>query len=156
MAGPEHICIIGLGNPLRGDDGLGHHLCKLVEGLGLPGVDTMQVQQLDTAILPDLARYRQLVVVDAAIQEAPVVFTDTTDPETSANLSHHLQPGIIRGLLKQLFGTDVELKVLRVRGYEFGYGAPLSPGALVHSASAFTLLQDWLAAQGFRSVPGGE
>ena len=67
--------IVGVGNTLRGDDGLGVHALNLVRSRGLPGdVDTLEGGTSLIHVLPDLTGYQKLIVLDAVeTDEAGVV-----------------------------------------------------------------------------------
>jgi hypothetical protein len=40
------ICIAGIGNPIRSDDGIGAYICEQIELLQIPGITTLPLQQL--------------------------------------------------------------------------------------------------------------
>ncbi len=59
--------IIGLGNPLRGDDGVGPHLVELLQRRGLPeGVTAIDGGTGGIGLLELLAGWERVVLVDAA------------------------------------------------------------------------------------------
>ena len=58
--------IAGVGNTLRGDDGLGVHALNLVRSRELPGgVDTLELGTSLIYALPDLTGYEKLILLDA-------------------------------------------------------------------------------------------
>lgn len=59
------VLIIGLGNPLAGDDGLGPYIVRYLQQSSLPhGVEAMECRDA-FAILPDLTSAGWVVIVDA-------------------------------------------------------------------------------------------
>lgn len=64
---PETVLIIGIGNALLGDEGLGVHVArKLLEQKALP--TQVEVLEAGTALLdflPEMARYSRVILVDA-------------------------------------------------------------------------------------------
>lgn len=58
--------IVGVGNTLMGDDGLGVHALNLVQSRELPGgVDTLEGGTSFIYALPDLTGYEKLILLDA-------------------------------------------------------------------------------------------
>ena len=60
------ILIVGVGNTLMGDDGLGVHALELVRSRELPGgVDTLEGGKSLIHALPDLTGYEKVILLDA-------------------------------------------------------------------------------------------
>src|ERR1035441_6445297 len=66
------LLVIGYGNTLRGDDGVGPRVAEAIEKLNLPGVRTLVCQQLSPEYADPVSRARTVVFVDAAV-DAPRV-----------------------------------------------------------------------------------
>ncbi len=59
--------VLGLGNPLRGDDGAGVAVARILKKKGLPpGVDVMEGEMDGLSFLEKAERYEKVIVVDAA------------------------------------------------------------------------------------------
>lgn len=56
--------LIGLGNPDRGDDGVGIEVARRVAGMGRPGIEVLEVDD-PSALLDSWAGADRVVVVDA-------------------------------------------------------------------------------------------
>lgn len=113
MKGP---LVVGLGNPLAGDDGIGWHVAeRLREHPLLPdGVDVLQTT--DLLRLSDTLLDRPLVVlVDALLDDGPcgrfLPIEDLDSLETRAGSVHHLPPGQAIGLLR---GLHPELRAVPI------------------------------------------
>lgn len=65
-AGPP-IIVIGYGNPLRGDDGVGQRVAEAVSEWGLSTVRVLSVQQLTPELADPLAAADLAIFVDAGI-----------------------------------------------------------------------------------------
>ena len=82
MAGGEErsspcpIAVIGLGNPLRGDDGVGVYLVQALEERALPaGVEVIDGGTQGLGLVTLLAGRRRVILVDAAdVGRAPGLF----------------------------------------------------------------------------------
>ena len=58
--------ILGLGNPLLGDEGVGVHAARALAGADLPaGTEVLEIGTAVLEALPDLERARRVIVVDA-------------------------------------------------------------------------------------------
>lgn len=63
-----HSRIVGVGQPMAGDDGVGIHVAREVAGRGLPGIDVSEVAE-PSALVPLLEGAGRVVVVDAFLME---------------------------------------------------------------------------------------
>lgn len=63
----KQTLVLGLGNPLRGDDGLGPAVIRWMQARGLPcGVTAIDGGTRGLDVLLTLAEYRRVFIVDAA------------------------------------------------------------------------------------------
>lgn len=73
--GPIDVLVVGVGNEWCGDDGFGPAVAEALSDaarhLGERRVAVQRIHQLAPELAPDVARCRQLVVVDAAVDEPP-------------------------------------------------------------------------------------
>jgi hydrogenase maturation protease len=139
--------VIGIGNSLRGDDGVGW---RLAEELGPPHQALHQLTPECAALLADVGR---VLFVDAWCAEplpsAPVLTqlvpaeTGLTTAEGSA-FSHHLSPGALLAISKHLYGRSPQAWQLLVPVVQFGHGEALSPQLRALLPQTRQLLQDWL------------
>lgn len=129
--------VIGCGNLLRGDDGVGPILIRQLWELGLP--EGMRVADGGTAGMDVAFKMRgadQVIIVDACrtgaepgtLYQVPGEQLEQLPPLEGINLhafrwDHALAFG--RWLLKDEYPRDIT--VYLIEGAEFGHGAPLSP-----------------------------
>ena len=136
--------LIGIGNPLRGDDGVGWHL---VEGLGL------QCHQLTPELAEAVAAADRLLIVDAWL--APPQSGSLLRPLAAAGGwerdTHRVDPARLLALAEQLFDRCVPAHELLVPAFDFSWGDGFSPGLRRQLPQARRLLSSWL--QG--AVPEG-
>jgi hydrogenase maturation protease len=131
-AAGEGVLVVGWGNPLRGDDGLGWHAAtRLVEDRRLAGATVLCRHQLTPELAEDVARTGSLVVlVDAGVDGGPpgTVTVTPVEPDTAGPpLSHHLDPGALAALSVQLYGRVPPMVLVRVAAASFEPGEGLSP-----------------------------
>ena len=151
----KKIIIFGIGNPGRGDDGLGPELIER-----LKQDPRTQTETPDSAPVREYEFRYQLNVEDAfAIKDHHlVVFADAaTTGEAAAELSeafpsdaiafttHRMSPASVLALCHELFGSAPKAYVLSIRGYNWDLGAGLSPEAEENLEQALELLREFLA-----------
>jgi hydrogenase maturation protease len=122
--------VIGYGNPLRRDDGLGWHVAQQVAGERFSNdVTVIAVHQL-TPELAELTSQAGLVVfVDAQAGDNPghIECCEVTPAsEIGAAFSHEVGPDALLALAGALYGARPSALVLTVDGADFGYGIGLS------------------------------
>ena len=128
--------IIGLGNPLRRDDAVGHYvLDALPEKLPEPQRPVLiKTHQLDMTLVPALASQDLVIFVDAWISASgdepvrlrsvrPSSFPSTPSP------SHTLAPGDLLAAIHWLYGDTPHGLLVAVAGQDFSFGEGLSPVA---------------------------
>lgn len=136
--------VIGYGNTLRGDDGLGPRVADQVARLNLPEVRTLAVHQLTPELAAEISQAEQVIFIDALIakdnstqppstQEASVREgrVESLSPQSSApTLDHRWTPSLLLQLAKTLYGAEPLASHLFIPAIKFDYGETLSPIAL--------------------------
>ena len=92
--------IVGYGNPLREDDGIGLRAAELVEGSLASGVsDIVQCRQLTPELALRIRSASMVIFLDAALDREPgsVSITPVRSRDSSP-WSHHLSPGQLLSL----------------------------------------------------------
>lgn len=112
--------VIGYGNTLRGDDGIGPEVAAAVEALALPGVRAVFVTQLMPELAAEFAESRLVVFVDATVSgEGVSVFPLSADADAPA-LSHAADPRALLALARAVYGRAPEGWLVTVTGEDFG------------------------------------
>jgi hydrogenase maturation protease len=127
------VLVVGYGNPLRGDDGIGWHAARLLAtDPRLDGARVLARHQLVPELAVDVSRAALVVLVDAAADGDPGAVSvrrvqpRRTDPAT---WSHHLDPESLAGLAKGLYGLVPPIVLVSVAAGSLAAGDRLS-GAL--------------------------
>ena len=82
-----NLLVIGYGNTLRRDDGVGPGVAEAVAALGLPGVQTLACALLTPELAEPVARAGMVVFVDAAVDAPREVQLRRLEPADSARFS---------------------------------------------------------------------
>lgn len=151
LANPSSL-IVGYGNPLRGDDGVGWVIAgRLATDPRFADTEVLQRHQLTPELALDFSRAEVVVLVDArAGVPAGSVASERVDP-ASANgttLSHHLGPASLVGLASQLYGRAAEVHVVSVGAGTLEVGEGLSPAAEAAVAGAIDRIAGIVARTG--------
>lgn len=157
---PERWLVVGLGNPLRGDDGLGARVVELLAGAG---VDTWAEHGPTPELAERVARYSRVVFVDAAIDDSsgarelrgsregkgaddpdedivlhPVI---TLGPAPTGLLGHALDVPTVITLARALFGFRGDAFVCALRAERFDEPFALTPAAEARAQRAAARLR---------------
>ena len=128
------ILIIGYGNPLRSDDGLGWHAIReLSRGVESPDVELLPCHQLTPDLADKIATAGTVIFIDAiqieesdAGPEGPIV-SEISPSAGSSAFSHELTPATLLDLSRQLYGGCPRAYTVSLRGESFAFGEALSP-----------------------------
>ena len=144
---PDDALVIGYGNPLRRDDGIGPAVAEAVAGLGLPGVRVLVVHQLTPELAADLAGARLAVFVDAGAGREPVTATRLTAADAGPEMSHAADPRTLLELARAVYGRAPEAWLVTAAGADFEFGAGLSETGRLHVRAATTWIDRLLRAR---------
>lgn len=145
----SHVLVIGYGNPLRGDDGLGWHAAAcLLECTWAREIDVRAVHQLTLELAEPISQADLVIFIDAREGKTSGLIACTSvssEPSSSEAFSHHVSASSLLDCAKLLYGKSPDAVVFSVTGQSFGYGETLSPPvrmalpALLGSIEAFIL-----------------
>ena len=123
--------VVGYGNALRTDDGLGWHAAELlVDDPRLDGTTVFARQQLTPELALDFSRATFVVLVDASHGHPPGTFTIQPLEQaegTGTTWSHHLDPTGLVSLAHELYGRAPDVYVVSVGAASLEIGDHLSP-----------------------------
>lgn len=137
--------LIGIGNPARGDDGLGPALVEaLRDEPGLEAITVFQLQIEDALLLADRPA---VLFVDAArpghAGEGVTLQSISAQPDR-APISHALRPEALLAVARDVLGqAPPPAWLLAVQGAQFGLGEGLSVAAVTRLSVAQTLARRW-------------
>ncbi len=124
--------VLGYGNTLRGDDGVGYRLAEAVESWSLAQVEAYPCHQLTPDLAALIAEQERVFFVDASLPQnphRPLMFTRLvlrSDP-TLTFTGHHSTPMDLLILTQQLYGQSPLAYTLLLPTWLMDYGEDLSP-----------------------------
>jgi hydrogenase maturation protease len=147
---PAGVLVIGYGNTLRRDDGVGPRVADAVATLALPGVRALACPLLTPELAEAISRARVAIFVDAAV-DAPreVQLRKLAPADTSQIMTHAASPATLLALARDVFGHAPEAWWLTIPGEDLSLGEELSPLAQRGFELAVEEIRE-RAAQAFR------
>jgi hydrogenase maturation protease len=134
---PDEILVIGYGNTLRGDDGIGPAVAEQVARLGLSGVRVIVAHQLTPELAADLADARLAVFLDAATGGERVTTARLDWPTTTPDsLTHAADPRGLVALTRAVYNRVPETWLVTAAGADFGFREGLSPTGRANAREA--------------------
>jgi hydrogenase maturation protease len=121
------MLVIGYGNTLRRDDGVGPKVVDAVRELTLPGVRTLACPLLTPELAEPISRAGAVIFVDAAVDAPLEVQRRKLHPAASSQvMAHAADPATLLALARDVFGQAPEGWLLTIPIEELGVGEELS------------------------------
>jgi hydrogenase maturation protease len=138
------VLVVGYGNPLRSDDGVGPAVAeRLAADPRMAGVDVRSEHQLTPELAADASGASLLVLVDAGAGEVPgEVTVRRLEPAaaTGSAWTHHLDPSSLVGLARELWGSAPPVVLVSVGPASLEVGDTLSEAVAPAVARAAELV----------------
>jgi len=168
------LLVIGYGNSLRRDDGVGPRVAEAIEELQLPGVHTLVCQLLTPEYADPIARARRVIFVDAEIVPGsefkvpgstipnpepatlngePIRWRKLEPGETSQLMAHAADPRTMLALARDVFGHAPEAWWLTIPAIHLGFGTDYSPEAEAGFHTAVAEIKKLVAANFRKDTP---
>lgn len=162
------VLVVGFGNALRADDGVGWHAAAaLADDPRLVGVAVLALHQLMPELALDMSRASLVIIVDASTDQdagAIVVRRLTAEPRAGGGeaqggpgggprtgrvvgaTSHHVGPGELLAVAHELFGAAPETFTVSVGVADMEAGESLSPAVAAALPGVADAVVDLIAA----------
>jgi hydrogenase maturation protease len=125
--------ILGYGNTLRKDDGLGVYAAQALLSLTLPdNVEIRTYQQLSPELSPVLAQVDHVIFIDAALvpsgEKPGVIKPRPLQPRTSqpGSIIHHFDPETLLAMAETLYGHAPQAILFSITAASFDLEEGLS------------------------------
>lgn len=153
----SQVLVIGYGNTLRGDDGVGYQVAETLAEWQITRVRSLAVHQLLPELAADMAAVDIVVFVDAAVAirrgrgcaNDPLPPNVTIIPLVAGDRAswrtHIITPQLLLGLAQRLYGATPAAYLLAIPAIDFALGTTLSPIARTGQELALDYLKCWLS-----------
>jgi hydrogenase maturation protease len=121
------LLVIGYGNTLRQDDGVGPRVAERIEARHLPGVRTLICDQLSPEHAEAIAHARVTVFVDAVVGAPRHVRLQRVKPRATTQLmAHAAEPGTMLALARDVYGPAPQAWLVPIPALRMGFGLDIS------------------------------
>ena len=126
----RNALIVGYGNPLRGDDGVGQAIARaFADAEAIDGVDAIACHQLTPELAERFAAAARVVLIDvtAGAEAGRVsVIPLLPAPAAASTLGHHVEPAQLLRMAQALYGRSPEAYLVTVGAGSLDLGESLS------------------------------
>jgi hydrogenase maturation protease len=143
------LLVIGYGNTLRGDDGVGPRVAQAVEQLNLPGVCTLVCPLLTPELADPISRAEKVIFVDAAVDAPKALQWRKLEPNENLQLmAHAADPRTLLALARDVFGRVPAAWWLTIPAVDLGFREEFSPEVERGYAEALKLIKAFCLGPG--------
>jgi len=136
--------IIGYGNSLRGDDGVGAKVAETVETWKLNSIEVLVVHQLTPDLSEQISQVFQVIFIDACSELAGGIVMDRLSPcRESEVLTHGCDPAKLLSVSLWLYGRAPLAWLMKIAAVDFSLGEHLSAVAQEGQVEALKVLRNF-------------
>jgi hydrogenase maturation protease len=124
-----HPLIIGVGNPLRRDDGLGWVVAQQLAQEGGIDCDIRAVHQLTPELAQQVADAERVIIIDASYDGVPGevrIYPLSLTEHANARGTHATTPEELAMLAECLYGQCAPITIVTMAGEDFSVGEEFS------------------------------
>ena len=145
------VVVLGVGNPLRGDDAAGCLVARRLQGT--PGVRVVEAEEVPESFVGDIAAAMPDVValvdaVDLGAEPGAVAMLEREQVATYAPTTHRMPLSLVMEVVQRRTGADVFL--IAVQPLTLAFGAKVSPEVSATVEVLAAVLSELLRAPGVR------
>ena len=146
------LLVIGVGNTLRQDDGVGIYLSKRLNDFYSPHLKCIEVYGPDISLAQEMALFKNILIIDALAEKCSKPFT-LIPVKTAGNIipsgftSHIFNWGEITAVARDIFGKEPIVELLAVTAHCFGISTQLTPSCRNNAQDAFQFLIHYCSLQ---------
>lgn len=153
----KNLLVIGVGNTLREDDGVGINLVRRLKACFPSWLNCIEIYEPDIILAQKIADFDNLLIVDAMVIENNEPYrVIPLEPAKSfiplgGFATHVFDWTTILAMAKELFDQSPEARVLGVSASNFGFSESLSPLCKANAEKAFDFLVQYCSVQSLAS-----
>lgn len=119
--------IIGYGNTIRGDDGVGYQIAEAVAQWNLNHVQSLAVHQLTPDLAEAIAQAKTVIFVDAVATLSEVKIEQLEPNDAESFTGHYADPRSLLALTYALYKAIPTAYRILIPAVDFSFGETLSP-----------------------------
>ncbi|WP_342597569.1 hydrogenase maturation protease [Cyanobacterium aponinum UTEX 3222] len=121
--------VIGYGNSLRSDDGIGQKIAIALSQLNLKNLSTIATHQLTPELVEKIIQFEQVIFIDAQINSEKIQINkiDNINSYPQQNWTHHLNPISLINLTNKLYNKFPQGWLITIPIKNTNFGEQISP-----------------------------
>lgn len=135
--------VIGIGNTLRRDDGIGPWLAERIAGWNIEGMTVRSVHQLTPELADEIARHECVMFLDAAVDPQSSGLRTLEPAAARHGLGHALGPSELLELASR-FAPRRPAWIAAAAAQDVGFGESLSPEAAAACEAMLRIIEGLL------------
>lgn len=141
----QFTLVIGYGNSLRSDDGIGLKVANEVEHWGIAGVQGLAIHQLTPELAASLAEVDRAIFVDAAVNTETVTL-ETIEAEAAQGrqVGHFCDARSLLAMSHFLYGYTPSAWLITIPVADLDFGEQFSPVAEAGATEALKIIENLL------------
>lgn len=145
MFNKNNVLIVGVGNTLMGDDGIGAYVAARLEEKQVPGLCTITVQQMTSDLLDEMLKAAHTIIVDASVEGEPVQFYKVKEnAPTGASHSHYTSAIQLLKMAELVYARQLSVYICAVGAHDLTLQEELSPRGKKNADQAVSTILGWI------------
>lgn len=144
LSSGDKTLVVGVGNPLRSDDGIGPYVAHLLNEKHIPQVQTLIVQQLNPEMIEYMTNFDPIIIVDANLGKHEMEFKKLNTPACGVSSSHYATPALLASLAQTVYGKTLNVYTCLLKGENFEVGEGFSVSAKTIADRAVDTIENFL------------
>ena len=154
----KRALVIGYGNPLRGDDGVGWLAAEqLADAAEDDRIELLPRHQLTPELAEPISRAERVIFIDACAAGTPGSWNCqevAPEPKQSAPVTHHFNPQALLAYAQALFNASPQAFLISIAAGSFHCGEGLTPPVRAALAEVIAYVHKLLAQPAATSKAG--
>jgi len=137
----QNILVVGIGNTLRCDDGVGPYVAGCIEAKAIKGVKVLVTQQLHVEDIDQMLAFDRVILIDASTAGPVLEFRRVEGVKGQPlSSSHHLSAETFVNLADSLYHKSLFMQLCSIRGHNFNVGDKITPAVQACANQAVELI----------------
>lgn len=137
------LLVVGVGNLLRRDDGIGPHIAEQLSALDWPGVDAIAVPQLAPELAETISQVDGVLLIDACVTlpSGTIAVRGVAGDGPAAPLTHALDIATLLAIAETIYGHRPRAAVAAIGARDFAVGTEIDAAVLAATPACLQLIR---------------
>ncbi|HIK37105.1 MAG: hydrogenase maturation protease [Geminocystis sp.] len=144
----KRVLLIGYGNTLRSDDGVGYMVACQLQSQNIPGLETIATLSLTPELSEKMAEYQTVIFVDACVSQDTLTLTRIETPhQPPDNWPHKLTPASLLKLTQWIYHKTPDTWIIAIPAKNLDFGQNISQCTKKQAQLAIELVKNFISRQ---------